>query len=70
MLKNPPPLSEEDRQMHRLSTEEQKEQEKKTNREIIAKKIDYLSKQIRGEINEEEEIEGNLKVQFKDILKK
>jgi len=56
--------------MHRLSTEEQKEQEKKTNREIIAKKIDYLSKQIRGEINEEEEIEGNLKVQFKDILKK
>ncbi len=56
--------------MHRLSTEEQKELEKKVNRENIAKKIDYLYKQIRGEINEEDEIEGELKVQFKDILNK
>lgn len=56
--------------MHRLSTEEQKELEKKVNRENIAKKIDYLNKQIRGEIDEEDDIEGELKVQFKDILKK
>ena len=49
---------------------DQKELEKKVNRENIAKKIDYLNKQIRGEIDEEDDIEGELKVQFKDILKK